>query len=121
MTLSLDDVARILIVLAIVNFTLTSHQVWLALKNRGMPVFEERATASVILCAIAIGAGLIGGIQLNIVDMGDGWIGILGLILALATAPILIWEGAYWLGRFSKSGTEKEAPAEPPYGGEGDH
>lgn len=100
--MSLDDLSRLLVVVAVVNVSLTSVLVAAALRHH-WPALEERATVAVLLAVIAVGAAVLGLVRLKVLALtNEQSLVILGAGLLLVSAPSIIWAVAYWTGRFDE-------------------
>ena len=98
--MTLDDVSRLLIVLAAVDWALTA-MIYIAARRISEPSLTERATTSVILSIIASIAAYLGAARLGVVAVDNGTATVLLVTaLCLVSLPQFIWSISLAAGRF---------------------
>ena len=106
--MTLDDLARLLIVAAIVNIGLTSVLVYAAVRHE-WAALRERAAVAVILAVVAVGAAALGLVRLNIIDLPDGQaVGLIAVGLLLVSLPSVIWFVVLITGGFDEADSSGE-------------
>jgi len=97
---TLDNVSRLLIVLAACDWALTAL-LFIAARDLHEPALSERATTSVILSTVATIAALLGANRLGAIHVsGETSIALLTVALLLVSAPQFIWAIGLATGRF---------------------
>lgn len=98
--MSLEDVSRLLIVLAAADWMFTAV-IYVTARRLREPALTERATTSAILSVIATIAAWLGAARLGIVALDNGTaVGLLAVALILVSAPQFIWTISLAAGRF---------------------
>ena len=98
--MTIDDAARLLIVLACCDWVLTGV-IYKAARSVDEPALTERATTSVILSFVATLAAILAAARLGVLELGSG-VGLVLLIVAFVfvSAPQFIWAIGLVTGRF---------------------
>jgi len=98
--MSVDDVSRLLIVLAGFDWVATAV-IYIAAYHYREPALSERASTSVILSAVATIAALLGANRLGLLHIDSGLATVmLAGSLILVSAPQFIWTAGLALGKF---------------------
>lgn len=103
--MTIDDLARLLVVAAVVNVGLTLVLVVAAIRH-DWAALRERAAVAVILAVVAVGAAVLGLVRLRIVELPNGAaLGLLAVGLLLVSLPSVIWFVVLITGGFDEADT----------------